>query len=185
MQVRLPIDEYKDYERLRREALQLSDQLRIISKKSIGYLLKDQASEATTSLEEASGIFEQLQLFLEKEPYLYSVGGVHIGPEEYIEACLLSDYLEDKNLRSYQDLGVLYDAYLSGLCDMTGELVRYARKYPEKMKEVFSDIEELHQDSLEIMVTRNGSLRKKLEDLERNMKQLEKMIYEWDLRHTS
>ena len=183
MKFRLPSKTYHTFENNRRKALRLSDQLRIESKIAIGNLLKDKWKDANRHLREAKKVFKSLKSLLKKTPYLYSVGGVHVGTEEYVEAQLLADYLEGKALSTLKELDVNHQDYICGLCDMSGELLRYARKHPESMKTIQEDLQDLYQACTEIVITRNSVIRKKLEDLERNERRMEEMIFQWELKY--
>jgi predicted translin family RNA/ssDNA-binding protein len=184
MKVRLPAKAFQAFEISRRKALRLSDDLRIESKSAIGWILKEDEKKATEHLKNAKKIYKDLRNLLKKTPYLYSVGGVHIGTEEYVEAQLLADYLEGKALSPLTSLEVNHQDYICGLCDMSGELLRYARKHPEQMKKIQEDLQSLYQTCLAMVVTRNGAIRKKLEDLERNERRMEEMIFQWELKHS-
>ncbi len=184
MKVRLPAKAFQAFEISRRKALRLSDDLRIESKSAIGWILKDNKKKYTDHLKIAKNIYKDLRKLLKITPYLYSVGGVHIGTEEYVEAQLLADYLEGKALSTLSTLEVNHQDYICGLCDMSGELLRYARKQPEQMKKIQEDLQSLYQICLEMVVTRNGAIRKKLEDLERNERRMEEMIFQWELKHS-
>jgi len=182
MKFQLPTKTYQQFEQDRRKALSLSDQLRIESKSAIGFLLKDHISDANKSLVKAKKIYRELNKLVLTNPFLYSVGGVDVGTEEYVEAKLLADYLGNKPLSTIDQLKVHHEAYICGLCDMSGELLRYSRKYPEKMKKIHRDMEDLYQECLKVIVTRNSLVRKKLEDLERNMQKMEEMIFQIELK---
>lgn len=184
MKFQLPTESYQQFEQDRRKGLQLSDQLRIESKSAIGFLLKGMNKDADKKVAEAKGLYEELLKLFETSPYLYSIGGVNVGTEEYVEAKLLADYLEGKALSTIESLKVHHEAYICGLCDMSGELLRYARKNPDQMKKILQDLEELYQTCLEVIVTRNSLVRKKLEDLERNMMRMEEMIFQYELKHS-
>lgn len=183
MKFRLPAKTYHRFEQDRRQALRLSDQLRIESKSAIGSLLKDRWKDANTHLKEAKKTYAALMKLLKSTPYLYSVGGVHVGTEEYVEAQLLADYLEGRSLTSLTALKVNHQDYICGLCDMSGELLRYARKHPDRMKKIQEDLQDLYQSCMQMVVTRNSAIRKKLEDLERNERRMEEMIFQWELKH--
>ncbi|MDF2379041.1 MAG: hypothetical protein P1V18_02340 [Candidatus Gracilibacteria bacterium] len=184
MKFDLPLDSFQQFESDRGMGLGYSNDLRIESKAAIGHLLKGKMDEANERLVKAEQLNNDLQDLMEKTPYLISVGGFHVGPEEYVEAKLLSDYLEEKPLSSPEDLRVHHESYLCGLCDMSGELLRLARFNPGQMEQILNDITELYQSYMEAVVTRNSSIRKKMEDLERNMKRMEEMIYTWNLKHS-
>lgn len=183
MKFKLPTDTYQQFEKDRRRGLQLSDQLRIEAKSAIGFLLKEMNRDAEEKLKSAKKIYAELKKLLKDCPYLYTIGGVDVGTEEYVEAQLLADYLKKKPLSTLESLGVDHEAYICGLCDMSGELLRYARKNPKDMKAILKDLEDLYQACIGIIITRNNAIRKKLEDLERNMMRMEEMIFQYDLKH--
>jgi predicted translin family RNA/ssDNA-binding protein len=184
MKFQLPTKTYQQFEQDRRKALSLSDQLRIESKSAIGFLLKDMINEAGQSILTAKYIYADLCKLLKANPFLHSVGGVDVGTEEYVEARLLADYIGKKSLSTLDQLKVNHESYICGLCDMSGELLRYARKYPSKMKQIHEDLETLHQECLQVIITRNNAVRRKLEDLERNMLRMEEMIFQYDLKNS-
>lgn len=184
MKFHLPLSSYKQFEVDRKKALQMSDCLRIESKAAISYLLKGMEEGVKKTLKKADGLNKNLQKLLQKTPYLHSVGGVHSGTEEYVEAKLLHDYLLQKSLSTQEELNVHHESYLGGLCDLSGELLRLARRDPSRMKQILDDISELFQTFLEVVVTRNAVIRKKSEDLERNMKKIEEMIFEYQLKRS-
>ncbi|MGE3278237.1 MAG: hypothetical protein AB7J40_00230 [Candidatus Altimarinota bacterium] len=183
MKFQLPAKTYQQFEQDRRKALSLSDQLRIESKSAIGFLLKEKSKEANGCLIKAKKQYADLKKLLKASPFLYSVGGVDVGTEEYVEARLLADYLDKKNLSTLDQLGVHHEAYIAGICDMSGELLRFARKQPERMKAIHHDLEDLYQACLQVIITRNNVIRRKLEDLERNMQRMEEMIFQYELKH--
>lgn len=185
MKFTLPAVKYQRFEENRKKCLQLSDSLRIESKIAIGFILKGDQKQAEQRLGIAKKIHAALKKLLKTSPFLYSVGGVDIGTEEYVEARLLADYLEGKPLSSMEDLDVQHEAFVGGLCDMSGELLRYARKHPEEMKQIEEDLETLHQSCLQMIITRNSKIRNKLGDLERNFRKMEDMIFQWELQHGS
>lgn len=183
MKFSLPVKAFHQFEQDRGKGLKLSDELRIESKSAIGLLLKGKDKPAGEHLKKADQMNKELQGLMKKTPYLNNVGGLHVGTEEYVEAKLLADYLAGKPLSSETQLKVHHEAYLCGLCDMSGELLRLARLEPKRMKQILADITEIYQTFLAVIVTRNSSIRKKMEDLERNMKRMEEMLYEWNLKH--
>lgn len=182
MQFKLPSDTFKDFESQRRKVLGFSEDLRVQSKSAISSLLNGHKKEAHVHLSQARKSFQELQKYLKKNPYLYSVGGAQVGTEEYVEAILLQDYLSRKSLSTLEELQVNHESYIAGLSDMTGELLRYARKNPKRMKQILLDLERLHHACTTLIVTRNSLIRKKLEDLERNLHRMEEMVFQYHLK---
>jgi predicted translin family RNA/ssDNA-binding protein len=100
-----------------------------------------------------------------------------VAVQEYVEARALDYYIKSKVLISREDLGVSVENYLLGLCDLTGELVRFAvKKAIEKDKEAVLSItlfvEEIYGGFLKLNL-RNGELRKKSDSIKWNLQKLE------------
>jgi mannose-6-phosphate isomerase len=74
-------------------------------------------------------------------------------------------------------MGITHAAYLGGLCDMTGELVRLARSRPERAEAIARDVADLYGRAVGMVVMRNSKVRAKLQDLERNLVRLEEIVY--------
>lgn len=97
--------------------------------------------------------------------------------QEFVEAIAFYYVVKNDKLPTKAFLGVSSDAYLLGLCDLTGELVRKAINYAIKgknkealrIKNVVSDIyNELMQFDF-----RNSELRKKFDGIKYDLKKLE------------
>lgn len=106
--------------------------------------------------------------------------------QEYVEAIAFYEFVKNKKLPTKASLGVSAEDYLSGLCDLTGELVRKAiydvihKKFneAEKIKELVHDI---YGEFLKLHL-RNGELRKKSDSIKWNLKKLEEVMYDISMR---
>ncbi|HLC64412.1 MAG TPA: hypothetical protein VJK25_03680 [Patescibacteria group bacterium] len=112
-------------------------------------------------------------------------GSFKAAVEEYVEAKMFSLALTKKNLAELKIANIGPEEYIGGLADLTGELVRQAvlqataGSYQEikRYKEITEEIVGL---LLNLYLT--GYLRQKFDEAKRNLKRLEQIIYEVQLR---
>ncbi len=182
---KLPKIPHKMYERINKErshALNLSDKLRVLSKTTIGFLIKDSISAAEKNLKEMHKIFNQIQNKFKQYPYLYSFNSINDGLEEYIEAILLYKYIKNQPMPSAKSLKITPEVFLGGLSDLTGELVRMARKNENQAEQIHIYVSKIYELIIPITITRNNSVRTKLEAIGNNLKKIESIIYDLKLR---
>lgn len=106
--------------------------------------------------------------------------------QEYVEAIAFYEFVKNKKIPTRASLNVSAENYLSGLCDLTGELVRKAiydvihKKFDEatKIKELVHDI---YGEFLKLHL-RNTELRKKSDAIKWNLKKLEEVMYDISMR---
>lgn len=106
--------------------------------------------------------------------------------QEYVEAIAFYEFVKSKKIPTRASLGVSAEDYLSGLCDLTGELVRKAvydvihKKFDEaaRIKELVHDI---YGEFLKLHL-RNGELRKKSDSIKWNLKKLEEVMYDISIK---
>lgn len=162
--------------------MDLSDRLRILSKSTISFLIKDHAEAVAKNLPEMNKLFSALQNKLKKFPYLYANPAIGIGFEEYVEAILLYNYIKNKPLPSAVSLQVTPDTYLGGLSDLTGELVRLAHQNEKQVKAIHDYIAGIYNLTIPLSITRNSATRTKLEIIGHNLHKIESIIYDLKLR---
>ena len=106
--------------------------------------------------------------------------------QEYVEAIAFYEFVKNKKIPTRASLNVSAENYLSGLCDLTGELVRKAvydvihKKFDEavRIKELVHDI---YGEFLKFHL-RNGELRKKSDSIKWNLKKLEEVMYDISMK---
>ena len=106
--------------------------------------------------------------------------------QEYVEAIAFYEFVKNGRIPTRASLGVSAEDYLSGLCDLTGELVRKAiydvihKKFDEaeKIKELVHDI---YGEFLKLHL-RNTELRKKSDSIKWNLKKLEEVMYDISMK---
>jgi len=182
---KLPKIPYKLHDNINKQrsiCISLSDKLRMISKITINFLVKNNLEPAEKNLETTKKIFNNIQNRLKKNPYLYGFAIIQTGIEEYVEAVLLYSYLKNKTMPSATSLKITPEVYLGGLSDMTGELVRLARLKEKDVNKIHQYIAKIYELIIPISITRNSSMRTKLEAIGNNLKKIENIIYELKLR---
>ena len=106
--------------------------------------------------------------------------------QEYVEAICFHEFVKSGKIPTSKELGVSAEDYLSGICDLTGELGRKAiydvihKKFQEaiKIKELVHDI---YGEFLKLHL-RNGELRKKSDSIKWNLKKLEEVMYDISMK---
>jgi len=182
---KLPTIPYKILEKNNKEkgyCINLSDKLRILSKTTISFLVRDNIDTAEKNFSAMEKLFKQIQAKLRQNPYLYSVVPINFGLEEYIEALLVWSYIKNKPMPSLAKLKVTPEIYLGALSDMTGELVRLARRDEHQAKAIHTYVARIYNSIIPITITRNSGLRNKLETIGNNLKKIEGVIYDLKLR---
>lgn len=170
---------------LRRELIGKSNEALSSSKRSIFALHRGDFEAAKKLLQGAEKIFVICESRFKKFPDLEYEGAYGAALEEYAEALLFKQYLEKKPLGKIDARAMQPQAYLAGLSDTTGEIVRYAMQQVTKgnVKEAArarETVEMVIEFFLGMDLT--GYLRTKFDQGKRNLSRLEEMMYELSLR---
>ena len=162
--------------------MNLSDKLRVLSKITISFLVKDNLELAEKNLPAMKKIFDAIQKKIKYNPYLYGFPVINIGLEEYLETLFLYSYIENKPMPNINTLKITPEVYLGGLSDMTGELVRLARRHEDQVRYIHDYAAKIYELIIPISITRNSSMRNKLEAIGNNLRKIEGIIYDLKLR---
>ena len=173
---------YEAFEKNRAACMEDSGRLRAESKAVVNFIVKGDLKRARACMASARKPLDRLHRALKRDAYLYSVPNLNEGLEEYVEARLLFVYVAGGEFPTPSSMGINFEAYIGGLCDMTGELVRLARNRPEWTRAILDDVSSINDDCVRMHVRRNNKIRSKLQDLERNLRRLEEILYEQRLR---
>lgn len=163
------IKELKDADDRREKVIQLSRDIIKESKLVIYALQRDEK----TDLKRIQSLVKDLKRESE-------TGIEDTAMQEYVEAACFYYFIHDKKIPTYTELGVDISAYLMGLCDLTGELLRKAVKdviecnYDEA-KNITQLVEEIYGLFLQLDL-RNGSLRQKADSIKWNLQKLEHLL---------
>jgi translin len=177
----------KDYQKQeieRRQIISLSNNVLFHSKKAIFALHRGDIKTAEDKLLE----MENELLNLEKKFSLKRIeeeGAYRAAVEEYTEAKLLSFAIKGAKIDKIKNLKLSNDAYLGGICDLLGELVRLATNEAAlgNFKRV-TEIKELSENIMDQLIDFDltGYLRTKYDQARGHLRKLEQMSYEIKLR---
>jgi len=175
---------YRANESERRQIISASNNILFEAKKTIFALQRDdfkiaaaKSSEMEAALRNLAGRFGAERLQRE--------GAYKAAVEEYLEGKTLSLAVKNKSLAAVENLNLDYEGYLGGICDMIGELVRYAtnRAAAGKFGEV-AKIKKIAEDIMSQLIDfdMTGYLRTKYDQACGHLRKLEQMAYEIKLR---
>ena len=132
-------------------------------------------------IKKAEQVIKAIKQNLTKLPKTaYDTGMGEAARQEYVEALTYYHLLKDKKLPTRAELGVETHEYLSGLCDLTGELVRKAYRdviegKNKEAKQMIEVVDALYYEFLQF--DPRGDLRKKADSIKYNLAKLEDLMY--------
>jgi len=166
----------------REEVIQLSREIITVSKQIIYAAQRNDLKTATSAIKNIKNKVNKLKkININTDTNINSV-----ALQEYVEAMAFYEFVKNKKIPTKKSLGVTAEDYLSGLADLTGELVRKAvydvihKKFreAEKIKELVHDI---YGEFLKLHL-RNNELRKKADSIKWNLKKLEEVMYDISMK---
>jgi len=176
--------DYSANEKERRQIISASNNLLFEAKKIIFSLQRQDLKEGEKKLSELESLFKDLvkRFGLDR---LKKEGAYKAAAEEYLEAKTLYLVIKKKKIEPIKDLEFDYEAYLGGICDLIGELVRYATNQAAKGK--FAEVYKIKKIAEEIMAQlidfdMTGYLRTKYDQARGHLRKLEQMTYEIRLK---
>ncbi|MFH1233953.1 MAG: hypothetical protein V1649_04915 [Patescibacteria group bacterium] len=176
--------EYDGHESERRQIISLANVALHDSKRVIFSLHRGDVSKAEISLLAIEKILTDLEKKFGSDR-LVEEGAYKAGLEEYVEAKMFYLLSVGQIIDKIEKLKLSVDSYLGGICDLTGELVRVAinksanGQHAEvaKIKKTISDI---MAELVEFDMT--GYLRTKYDQAKTNLRKIEQINYEINLR---
>lgn len=177
----------KDYLNKNSERRQLISRSNLVlnnSKKAIFAIHRQDLELALERLTENEDVISKIKKdfgearALEEGSYLAAL-------EEYVEARLFFNFIKNGKIGPIKEIKVPVISYLGGICDLTGELVRLATneaiaKNFDKITEIKNIINEILNELIDFDIT--GYLRTKYDQARNNLKKIEQMDYEINLR---
>ena len=174
--------DYINYSSKRHQIIKdASDALRL-SKQAIFSIHRDDMETAGQLIKDVEKILESIKTHFKSDGSLRYQGSFKAALEEYAEAKFFYNVLQGKEINFLEEKELNYEAYLSAICDLTGELVRKAVNQATKGK--FDKVQEYRDVTEEIigelikLNMNNGHLRSKFDDAKRNLRRLEEMLYD-------
>ncbi|MDO8626325.1 MAG: hypothetical protein Q7K39_02615 [Candidatus Magasanikbacteria bacterium] len=173
------------YAEKRREVIKAAGDAQHAAKKTIFALQRDDLKAGTESLEYAREKLTGLYKKYQSEPDLFAEGSYRAGLEEFVEATLFQQFLDKKNLDQIKGLPIDSDLFVSGLCDLPGEILRYAiklataRKHSD-VKNCLGAVQEIISELVDMDLT--GYNRQKFDQAKQALNKLEQVVYELSLK---
>ena len=185
----------QDFKKLREEMAKFDEERENLIKKArdllksskqiIYSIHRGDLKETALLLNKAKKEKNELDSIASRHPKLFYEGSYSEANQEYVEAMCYLGFINGK-LPSKNELKVDVEDYLSGICDLTGELTRRAvssatKNDFEQVERIKSLVEDIHGEFLKINL-RNSLLRKKSDSINWNLKKLEDVMYDIKLR---
>ncbi len=174
-----------NYAEKRREIIKISGDAQQQSKKAIFALVRDDMTAAEGLLSQARIKLSEADEIIKSDERLSGEGSYKAALEEFVEADLVRQALDKDLLGEVTGMDVAADMYISGLCDVPGELYRYAIKCAtEKKFERVTDCYEIAEQIITELVDMDltGYNRQKFDQAKQALHKLEQVVYEVSLK---
>lgn len=173
------------YSYKRRDVIKNADDALHHAKRAIFALHRDNRTEAEAKLKEAEELLLDLHKKYKNDRRISSEGSYRAALEEYVESCLFYQFVTTGKIGKIQALSVEGEAYIAGLCDVPGELCRYAIKAATKrdlamVQKCADTASEIIGELIEFNLT--SYLRTKFDQAKMAVNKLEQVVYEVSIR---
>lgn len=168
----------------RRKIISTSNDILFKAKKAIFAIQKLDEKTAESWFKEMENSFKDLEKTFGAER-LAREGAYKAAAEEYMEGKTLWQVIRGKNIEAVKDINFDYESYLGGICDMIGELVRYATNQAAAGKfTAVAKTKKIAESTMEELADfdMTGYLRTKYDQARGHLRKLEQMAYEIKLR---
>lgn len=177
--------DYRANESERRQINSAANNILFEAKRTIFALQRLDFKTAERKLAEIEKAFKNLEQHF-GQTRLNREGGYRAAAEEYLEGKTFFAVIKNKSIEAVEDLTLDYEAYLGGVCDLIGELVRYATNQAAQGK--FMAVAKIKKIAEKIMAQlidfdMTGYLRTKYDQARGHLRKLEQMTYEIKLRN--
>ena len=183
--LRKSIKKYQENQDLLYGIQKISNEIRTSSKKVIALLRRENIKESKKTLKNIENRFKLINEVVKQHKDLLNQNFYEEAVEEYIEAITFYNFLTKSKKKTSKFIKVEPEEFISGICDFTGELARRAITIasPKNLKELTSyqkTVENIIQELTKVGF--QGKLRQKYDETERNLRNLENIIYDIKLK---
>jgi len=173
------------YAQKRREVIKMSGDAQQHAKKAIFALQREDKEGGNERLRLAEALLLELYKKFKNDKRLFHEGSYRAALEEYVEAMIFNNYVNSKPTGKIKVLEVDTDTFVSGLCDVPGELYRYAIRAAtahnfDLTKKCYEYAEEIIDELIDMDLT--GYHRNKFDQAKQALHKLEQVVYELSLR---
>jgi predicted translin family RNA/ssDNA-binding protein len=174
-----------DYSRKRRDLIKLSSDILNGSKKAIFAMQRDDIKDADRRLAEAKKAIAVINKKHKGNKKILNEGSYKAGLEEYVEASIFRQFIAGKKICKIPGLTIDANLYISGLCDVPGELLRYAIKSAternfEEVNRCFKMAEDIIGETMSMNLT--GYNRQKFDQSKGALNKLQHIVYEVSMK---
>ena len=165
-----------EFDAKREETIRVSRDVIKLSKQIIYSVHRNELNNASKLIKEMNN---KIKLLDKKKNY--DTGISFVAFQEYVEAITFFEIINKNRLPNKNELNVDVEAYLTGLADLTGELVRKAvhdaiKKDFKSVVKIKDLVEDIYGEFLKFDL-RNGEVRKKSDSIKWNLHKLEDMVF--------
>ncbi|MBU0660638.1 hypothetical protein KKG22_00490 [Patescibacteria group bacterium] len=158
-----------------------------ISKRAIFDMHRGDLNEAKEKISKAEKILKNIYKKYSRNKKVFEEGSYKAAVEEYVEASLFYQFIKTGKIGKVISFSVESEVYLAGLCDVPGELYRYAirsasEKDYEMVEKCVLGAEEIIGELIEFDFTKY--LRVKFDQAKQARNKLEIVQYELSLRQS-
>lgn len=174
-----------NFDILRRDIIKLGGDVQHHAKRAIFAMHRDDMTEAELKIAEAKKGLLLLEKMAKKDKRTFEEGTYREAVEEYVEAVLFHQFLRKKKIGPVTGIHVEPQLYVAGLCDVPGELYRYAIKAATNRDHAavlrsMETAEDIIGELIECNLTKY--LRTKFDQAKQAVGKLEIVVYELSLR---
>lgn len=174
------------YSDKRRDVIKDSIDGQNLAKKAIFAMHRDDHSAAKDCLAKSQDLLSGVAKRHGKIARLMHEGAYRAALEEYAEARLFAQFLYDGAVGDIKEIAVDEETYLGGLCDVPGEMLRYAVKSAtERNFDMVTRCREAGQAIVGELIDMDltGYLRNKFDQAKGAVRKLEEIQYEVSLKN--
>ncbi len=176
--------DYQNNDSERRQIISTSNNILFLAKKIIFTLQRQDLKIAEDKIKNLENELKKLTKKFGTQR-LQKEGAYRAAVEEYLEGKTFYTIIKGKKIKAVSGLNLNYESYLGGICDMIGELVRYATNQAAKGN--FSEVAKIKKIANDLMAQIvdfdfTGYLRTKYDQARGHLRKLEQMAYEIRLR---
>jgi len=174
-----------EYALIRRDVIKNADDALHHAKRVVFDLHRGDIKEADKKLRLVESIIKDLNKKYKKNEKIHDEGAYMAALEEYVEASLFYQFVVKGSMSEVKGLEVTGETYLAGLCDVPGELFRYAIRAAtnhdaQTVKKCADTANEIIGELMEFNLTKY--LRNKFDQAKQAAHRLEMVVYEVTLR---
>ncbi len=174
-----------DYSKKRREMIKSASDVQHWSKKAIFALQRDDKEMADDLLAKSEKLLGELNKKYKGNARVLAEGSYKAALEEFVEAALFKQFLSGKKFGKVAKFHIDENVYIGGLCDVPGELLRYAIKSAtERNYEMVSKCYDAAEDIIGATMDMNltGYNRQKYDQAKGALNKLQYTAYEVSMK---